>query len=1132
MYIMTHLRKTFGRHIRGKIVKARIDFDSFGELRTLMEEFQPQVIGVRSLNFYKEFFHQTIGLIRQWGYGAVLIAGGPYATSSYHTMLQDRNIDLAVLGEGEITFAEIIGRLLENDGKLPAREELKKIAGMAFMPGKVEKESSRGLRRVWLLDQGYGRPGPEASVTVSPGDPAYVIYTSGSTGVPRGVMVQHNHLVNQVTGLTRRFQLDREPVSHFLMLAPLTFDVSAMHIFLALLTGGRLFLLGGENKKDPGCFWRYTDCAGIDLLNAVPAFLRVLVENDTGGQHRFKHVLVGGETFPPDLYPRLKKALESSAIFNIYGPTETTINAALYQLPPGIETAGEQWGTPGQPIPIGKPLDNYHIYILDPNQGLAPVGVTGEIHIAGQGVGRGYLNNPGMTAEKFDYDLWDFRDYHDNKAPFGKVINAFGQRQDHELHELPRIGALTDEKFLRGGAGCFTGAVFSKSAPPGRRRQKLYKSGDLGRWRVDANIVFMGRKDRQVKVRGVRVEPGEIENYLLKKRGICGAVVIARDGGEGGAALYAYYVSDRDFSAGELREFLARELPTFMIPSYFIRLKEIPLTAGGKVDIKALQAEGAGDGAGGIYTAPRDHLESRLVELWSQTVEVEEGRIGIDTNFFDLGGHSLRATILIAKIVREMNVRVPLSVLFKTPHIRGLAEYIRRSTPRKQEAVEAVEKKEYHVLSPSQKRIFIEQQLAVDNTSYNMPLFLQLEGSPDRTRLQKVFRVLVCRHESLRTSFRVVNNEAVQQIHEEAKLVIGEEAIKNFIRPFDLSRAPLFRVELVKIEEKRYLLRLDVHHIINDGISTALLMKEFMELYRAGGDPSCLPLPRISYRDFSEWQVRILASGQMAKQEEFWLEQFQNGVPGLKLPTDYSCKGRPGVEGDEVRVEICPRFTSGIKRLAAESQATDHMVLLALFTLLMSKYNRQEDILLGSVVSGRRHADLENIIGVFVNTIPMRNQPKTGLTFREFLEQVKVNALRAYENQDYPFDLLVERLNLQGDAGGNPLLDVIFQTQNVNIPGLEIQGLKIKPLRQKRKFTHVTLTVTVFQEDDRMEMTIVYAVDLYQAATIEDMGKRFLEIVGQVLENRDIRLEEITLSQRLLDLQPREIGEEVGDFVF
>ncbi|MFC2140931.1 amino acid adenylation domain-containing protein [Acidobacteriota bacterium] len=1414
MYILTHLNKIFAEQVNGKIAKSRIDFDHFAGLKSLLFDFKPDIIGVRTLNYYKDFFHKTISLIRQWGIGVPVIAGGPYATSSYHTMIKDQNIDLAVLGEGEITFAEIIQKVLDNNKKLPDEEILKDIPGIAFVKNKDHRVQKENNCEILLLDALTGvlpekSPGNPAAVNQSP-DLAYLIYTSGSTGTPKGVMVQHRNLVNQVSGLKNVFGFQKDPSLHYVLLASYTFDVSLMHIFLPFTSGAKLFLLTEQTRKDPTTLWQFIQKNCIDILNIVPAFMKSLLESIEEQNIGLKYLFVGGDVFGYDLYKALPGTFKANNIINIYGPTETTINAALYQCRDNFT---------GEAIPIGKPLPNYKAYILDENLNLVPVGVKGELCIGGDGTARGYLNRP----------------------------------------------ELTNKKFLRGSRG-----QFFQKAPPGRRRQKIYTTGDFARWLPGGNIEFLGRKDRQVKIRGFRIETGEIETHLRAHKAIEEVIVIAREDQEKNKNLCAYYtarkekdlelwpsigdyfiwddlmyyamthdqrrnrcfkaainqlvkdktvvevgtgpdvilarfcveagakkvyaveileeyhqkaqetvkrldmadrlipihgditkiqlpekvdiclanqcgtigssegaialhnsarrflkedgvvipdrcttkiaaislpgplhenpgftelpgsyvkkifaksgerfdlrlclknfpksniisnsdvfehldfqghieeentgkinleitkdakidgfilwlnlytagdevidtlaeeyvwlplfvpvfypgveaargdkikaecmrvtgsnhispdykitgvlerknrdniefqydlsrnrppvekdlfyrrlfhkgkisyIKDNRLSVSELRKYLSQELPDHMIPSYFVQLKKMPLTSSGKVDIKTLP--GPLLKAGPEYVAPASILEKKIAKIWSEVLNAAEEEIGMNSNFFNLGGHSLKATILISKLHKNLNVKVPLVEFFQAPTIRGISKYIKEAAGDQFIALEPVERKKYYALSSAQKRLYFMQQLDPAGLVYNMPAIMILDGTLDRARIGKIFYDLILRHESLRTCFEMKGNEPVQRIIQEVKFEVeyhmagssGERqapgtgrlptAVKNFIRPFDLTRAPLIRIGLMKLKPAKHIFILDMHHIITDGISINLLVKDFMSLYKG----ETLPRLKLQYKDYSEWQAREKET--LKKQELFWVKEFSEEIPVLNLPLDYP---RPAVfnfEGSGSKFKIARAETAALKDLAKTEEATLYMTLSALFNVLLSRLSGQEDIIVGTAIAARRHEDLQKIMGMFVNTLAMRNYPRGDISFIEFLKEVKKKTLAAFENQEYPFEELIEQLSLQRDASRNPLFDVMFSLHNFETPEIEIPGLKLSPYLHKLNITKFDLSFNGIEEKEGdLIFSIEYASKLFKEETTVRFANYFKEIVISVIRDPGKNLADIEM---------------------
>ena len=564
------------------------------------------------------------------------------------------------------------------------------------------------------------------------------------------------------------------------------------------------------------------------------------------------------------------------------------------------------------------------------------------------------------------------------------------------------------------------------------------------------------------------------------------------------------------------------------------------------------------------YKGPGNETEEKLLEIWSEILEINRENIGTDDNFFEIGGHSLKATTLIAQVHKNFDVKMKMTDIFKLPTIKEMSEFIKESTPEKYTAIEPAKEKQYYELSSAQKRVFVHHRMETDSINYNMPSIMLMEGRLDKERFESVFRELIRRHEVFRTAFVLIDDAPMQKIHEAVKFEIEyhqvevkvevEEGqplpiepatafISSFIRPFDLSQAPLLRVGLIKLlhtpaarggrpsqegKEDRYLLMVDMHHIITDGTSIAIFIREFIALYSG----ETLPGLRIQYKDFSEWQNQLLNSGELKKQEEYWTKLFAGDIPVLNMPTDYPRPPVRSFKGAEFHFEIDSSLTAGIKRSVLETKTTLHIFLAAVFTVLLSKYSGQEDIVVGFGVAGRRHADLEHVMGLFVNILPMRNHPRQNLAFREFLGTVKENSLNAYANQDYQYEELVMKLGLQGKPGRNPLFDFLFQIQNVEAPQIQIPGLNIKPYQKVTDLTRFDLVTHITETGDTIDVRINYSTELFKFSTVKKIGERFKEILHQVVENMEIKLEDITLSQELVDVTPGVFRQEVGDFEF
>ncbi|MGG6314569.1 amino acid adenylation domain-containing protein, partial [Paenibacillus macerans] len=912
------------------------------------------------------------------------------------------------------------------------------------------------------------------------GDLAYIIYTSGSTGQPKGVMVEHRNVVRLVqnAGFIPFGAQDRMAQT-----GAISFDASTFELFGALLNGGTLYPVPKEILLDAAGFAGFLRERQIGTLWLTSPLFNQLAGQNAAMFAGVRHLIIGGDALVPGFVNQVRAACPGLSLWNGYGPTENTTFSTVL---PIAETYAER-------IPIGKPIGNSTAYIVDSEGQLLPIGVPGELCVGGDGVARGYLNRPELTKEKF-------------------VPNPFA---------------------------------------PG---EKMYRTGDLARWLPDGIIEFLGRIDHQVKVRGFRIELGEIESRLLQVEGVSEAVVIVCQDQAGENHLYAYFTAEREFAAGELRAVLAKLLPDYMLPSAFMQLEQMPLTVNGKVDRRALPEPGRlGEEAAVFYAEPENEPERQLAAIWQEVLGLS--KVGATDDFFALGGHSLKAMMLTAKIKQQMGRDIPIKVLFDRPTIRGLAGYFAEkqaagqadagtdagaeadlaaagdghdtamTVPKRPSATGALDPivsapaGSSYPVSSSQRRMYILNQLGEGDTSYNIPAVLLLEGELDQTRLEAALQAMIDRHETLRTSFTMEGGELVQQIHEhvafrltctQAAEAEAETRIREFIRPFDLSRAPLVRAELLRLEDQRYLLMIDMHHIVSDGSSTGILIRDLAQLY-AGAD---LPAPNLHYKDFAAWQQAPAQREYLNRLERYWLDTFDGELPVLDLPTDYA---RPAVQshaGDRFVFGVDEELEQRIHRLTAQTDTTLYMFLLAALNVLLSKYAAQEDIVVGSPVAGRTFAEIQDVPGMFVNTLPLRNAPEGGKTFEQFLRDVKETSLQAFDHQNYPLEELVEKLPLDRDLSRNPLFSVSLNMLNMEVPALKLGSLRISSYSIMHRTAKFDLTLEAVQKpagQGGIGLSFDYATDLFMPETIRRYSGHLLQIIKAAVERPEIRLEEIEL---------------------
>ncbi|TCS97011.1 non-ribosomal peptide synthetase [Hazenella coriacea] len=891
---------------------------------------------------------------------------------------------------------------------------------------------------------------------VRPDHLAYIIYTSGSSGKPKGVMMPHEAVVSHSIDMIHRYQIT--PEDRILQFSSISFDISLEQI-LTTLAGGATLVLRDHSIWTPYQFAKKCVELGLTVTNLPTSYWNEVVQEwhnrpEIIPTSKLRLVVVGGEQMPAEkvsLWEELP--LEHILLLNAYGPAETAMTSTLYPVSgKGNKSAHLKF------IPVGKPLANRRIYILDESMKPLPVGVKGEIFIGGIPLARGYLNHPELTKEKFIED------------PF---YDGYGQR--------------------------------------------LYQTGDLGRMLEDGSIEVLGRKDDQTKIRGHRIDIGEVETVLNRCALVKDGVIVVKEGSTRDNYLVAYYVAidPEGDKTSEIREFLQNKLPEYMVPSFFIQVDQFPLNPNGKIDRKALTHMT-------IITKPEEELEvpqteiqKKLVQMWEELLEVDE--VGMNQHFFEIGGQSLKAITLISEIHRKFDVELPLAKVFEMPTIKELSVLIEEALKKKTTymSIDPVAEQEFYEVSAAQRRMYFVHQLGGMSTNYNMPSAVIIEGKVDQERMEKSFKALINRHEILRTSFEQVEGQIFQRVHQNVdfelqRLEMNKNDIdrwmESFIQPFALEHPPLFRAAIVELSPSKFLLMYDMHHIVSDGLSISILIREFFSLYEGRE----LPELNLQYKDFAAWQNDLIHSG-IQKQEEYWLDQFSQEIPLLDLPTDYPRSDEQTFEGDEVRLKLSSRLTSELNRITVEQGVTLYSVLLSAFNVLLHQYTSQEDIVVGSPVAGRRHADLENLVGMFVNTLALRNDPKPETTLKSFIKEVAKNSFEALENQDYPFEMLVEKLNLNRDLSRHPLFDVMFAFENVDLNKAQVDDFDVIPYEHKNRTAKFDLELKVTELDGELDLVMEYRTGLFSNSTIERMTQHLIRILEAMVEDLTIPIGEIDL---------------------
>ena len=902
-----------------------------------------------------------------------------------------------------------------------------------------------------LLDEDAARiagrsPAPFAGGAV-PANLAYVIYTSGSTGRPKGVMVPHRAILNRLLWMQRRVPLaagDRVALK-----TPLSFDASVWEVFVPLLAGATVVVARPGGHQESAYLVDLVARQEVTVLQLVPSMLRIFLEEpELPSCTRLRRVFSGGEELPVHVRERFFALLDAE-LHNLYGPTETAIDAASWPCHPDPAERA---------VPIGRPIDNMRIQLLDSRLSPVAIGVAGELYVAGVGISRGYLGRPDLTAEKMV----------PNPFPFA----------------------------------------------PGER---LYRTGDLARYRPEGALEFLGRQDHQVKVRGFRIEPGEIEAALERLPLVAQAVVLVRQLA-GDAQLVAYVVpaGGQDPRPGHLRTALREALPEHMIPAAFVILAALPVAPNGKLDRAALpQPEAAAEAS---PAAPRGLAQELLASLWADVLGRE--RVGANDNFFELGGHSLLATRLISRVRATFQVEIPLRRLFDAPTVAGLAAVIEEEKDRS--AVSAppivpVGRDREIPLSFAQQRLWFIDQLRPGESNYNIPLPLRIEGRLDAALLGRTLSEVVRRHEVLRTHFRDVAGRGVQVIHPPlpvlppsvdlgalprgaAEAEAQRLALAESVRPFDLGGDDLLRLTLLRMdaEGSDHVALFTLHHIISDGWSTGVLVREVMAIYEAfaAGLPSPLPELPIQFADFAVWQREWLTGEVLESQLAYWKARLAGAPAFLDLPTDRPRPALQSTAGASRPVRYGASLLGRLGALSRREGVTPFMSLLAVFQALLCRYSGQTDVVVGTPSAGRDRLELEPLIGFFINTLPIRTEIAASIGFRRLLAEVRTATLDAYVHQDLPFEKLVDELGLERRLSHTPLFQVMFALQNLPEEELKLPGLAVRPLNVGLQTVKFDLTLNVEERGGELVGGLGYSTDLWDEETMD----RLLLHLGSLLE--------------------------------
>ncbi|WP_422775841.1 amino acid adenylation domain-containing protein [Pseudomonas mediterranea] len=899
---------------------------------------------------------------------------------------------------------------------------------------------------------------------------AYVLYTSGSTGTPKGVMNEHLGVVNRLLWARDEYGVDAS--DRVLQKTPFGFDVSVWEFFLPLLAGAELVMARPGGHQEPDYLARVMREASITMLHFVPSMLDLFLEHrDSQGFPALRRVLCSGEALPRALQRRFERQLANVELHNLYGPTEAAIDVTAWHCRPG---------DPGESVPIGKPIANIQMHVLDARGKPQPLGIAGEIHIGGIGVARGYLNQPELSAERFIAD------------PFSNEPDA-----------------------------------------------RLYKTGDLGRWLANGALEYLGRNDFQVKIRGLRIEIGEVEAALALCPGVREVVVIAREDhpGQPESKRLVAYVCGEPVPAEQLRSTLLKHLPEYMVPSAFVHLDALPLTANGKLDRRALPEPGLEALASKAYEAPQGDTEVAIAEIWKGLLHLDQ--VGRHDGFLELGGHSLLTVQLQARLHQDLGAEVDLRTLFAQTSLSELARHVEQAGQSRLQAIAVVSREQPLPLSLAQQRLwFLDQLDHAASVAYHMPAALHLRGSLDRDALQRALDRIVARHESLRTTFERQDGEVrqrfapadlgftlvehdLQTLAPEARQQAVEQLSQEEARAaFDLSSGPLIRGRLLRLAEDEHILLVTQHHIVSDGWSVAVLIGEFNALYAAFSQDREDPLPPLAlqYADYAAWQQQHLQGERLQAQTQFWKEHLTGAPALLELPADHPRPQVQSYQGAALALQLPAPLSARLRRFSQQRGLTPFMTLLGAWSILLSRLSNQAEVVVGTPVANRPRRETEALIGFFVNTLALRIDVPADSPVEHLLERIKATTLDAYGHQDLPFEQVVEALQPERSLGHSPLFQAMLVLGNTpQDQALELPGLSLSPLAQPTGTTQFDVSLSLNDDGETISGQFEYATDLFDESTIARWGQHLLHLLDGMLD--DATQPVATLS--LLDNQQR-----------
>jgi|GEM_PF-2225151 len=1100
---------TYFRHIT-QLVLNRLD-QPIGELEVILPEEKERVMQVFNATavpfdrnkLFLDYFKEAVGRFPD------RIAASGYQTSTTYQQLQHRSAQLAqLLYQGEVRMGVVVAVLFDRSVDFIATLLAILKTGAAFVGIDTDMPVNRMLTilqdsgATWLVtnksfiaDAAFTEslsatslttvlsieslqelaietttfpfrlldnravdqlPGIDPNLSINPDDLCYQVFSSGSTGKPKGILLHHLGMINHFNGLIRQLAITEKDA--MAQTASCSFDIYVLQMLMPLVTGARTHIMERSVLLDPATLFAMVTSEQLTLLELVPSHINVLLthvqDQPAGHFSTLRYLISNGEQLKTSLAQKWFTSFPAIPVVNAYGPAEASDDVSIHI----ITKADESLNT----VPIGKPLDNIQLYTVDRFHQLSPLGVEGELCIAGVAVGKGYLHDPVKTSRAFVHN------------PFVQDIKV--NRADYA---------------------------------------KMYKTGDIALWQEDGSLLYKGRVDFMVKIRGVRIELAEVEAVLMKYKTIVNVCVTDYTHQEE-KILCAYFEEGSPTDLNDLDSFLRSELPDTMIPACLIKLDKIPCNDNGKVDRSKLPAPTMGAAVSDLDLS--NESVKKLWDIWKEVLGSDGAGITQESNFFQLGGHSLTAIQLVAHINRKFIVNLSIVQVFKLRTFGAIAQLIGTLQAAAPMLLKKAAPKPYYHVSSAQRRFYIHHRLYPEDLSYNCPQFCIIKGHLAPQKVKQAFEQLIAAHEVFRTSFTVIDNMPKQVVHEQVAFDILysecrpeeiDQYIANFVYPFDLDKPELLRVQLVKYREDEHLLFVDMHHIISDELSDQIVLQDFLKAY-AG---ETIAAPAIQYKDYAEWEFAQLSNNKWEKLEQYWLRQFAILPAELQLPYDQQGVNTSNTTGNDLTIQLRREEHQSILAILQQTATTPFAFFLAVFNVALKNMTGSNDIVVGTPVSGREDLALQPVVGLFLNQLALRNNLGMATTFNELLLQVKENTLAALAAQAYPFDVLTAKLGLQGRWKETPLYKVMFAHLRRNNQPIAIEGLELKPYAVPHHTAKAALQLTILENDQQFELVLTVDAGLFSEATAGHILQYYKKVLDIIIKDTNITLAAIPLPE-------------------